>query len=140
MENGWRWHVPDHPGDPQWFRYPGFAERRTINAPARARDTPVAVNPMAIPPTHLPSCLSMLRLPARLNAEQTAQVLGFQPHDIPVLVKAGLLKPLGGGPRNCVKFFAAVQIEEYSQDTKWLDRATREISRRKSRPPEAEPQ
>lgn len=88
------------------------------------------MNPMAIPSAHPPSCLSMLRLPARLNAEQTAQVLGFQAHDIPVLIKEGLLKPLGGGPRNSVKYFAAVEIEEYRQDTKWLDRATKAISRR----------
>jgi len=69
-------------------------------------------------------------MPARLNTEQVAQVLGFQSHDIPVLVKSGLLKPLGGGPRNCVKFFAAFELEELCHDRKWLDRATKAISRR----------
>ena len=98
------------------------------------------MNPMAIPPTQPPSCLSMLRLPARLNAEQSAQLLGFQAHDIPALIKEGLLKPLGGGPRNCVKYFAAVEIEEFSRDKKWLDGATKAISRRNSRPSETEPQ
>ena len=73
--------------------------------------------------------LSVRRLPARLHAGETALLLGFQPHDIPILVKARLLKPLGGGPRNCVKFFAAVEIREHSRDTKWLDRATKAISR-----------
>ena len=92
---------------------------------------------MPIPPDF---CLNIRRLPARLNAEQTAQVLGFQPHDVPALVRSGLLKPLGGGPLNCVKYFAAVEIEELSRNKKWLERATRVISRRKSRPPEAEPQ
>jgi hypothetical protein len=82
----------------------------------------------------------MLRLPARLNADQTAQVLGFQAHDIPVLIKEGLLRPLGGGPRNSVKYFAAVEIEEFSRDKKWLNAATKAICRRKSRPPESEPQ
>jgi hypothetical protein len=75
------------------------------------------------------SCLSIRRLPARLNSEQVAQVLGFQPHDIPFLTKEGLLKPLGGGPRNSVKFFAAVEIEELGRDRKWLDRATKAVSR-----------
>ena len=75
--------------------------------------------------------LNAVRLPARLNAEQTAVLLGFQAHDIPLLVKAGLLKPLGGGPRNCVKFFAAVEIEKVAQNIAWLDRATKCISRRK---------
>jgi len=58
-------------------------------------------------------------------------VLGFQPHDIPVLVKGGLLKPLGGGTKNSVKYFAAVEIGSFRIDRKWLDRATRVISRRK---------
>ncbi|TAK98722.1 MAG: hypothetical protein EPO07_11620 [Verrucomicrobia bacterium] len=69
-------------------------------------------------------------MPARLNTEQTAQVLGFQPHDVPLLVKAGLLKPLGGGPRNCVKFFAAFELEALTNNRNWLDRATKAISRR----------
>jgi hypothetical protein len=76
------------------------------------------------------SCLNLRRLPARLNPEQVAQVTGFQTHDIPMLVKAGLLKPLGGGPRNSVKFFAAFEVEAVCCDRKWLDRATKAISRR----------
>lgn len=73
--------------------------------------------------------LGLARFPARLNQEQTAAVLGFKPHDIPVLGKAGHLKPLGGGPRNSVKYFAAVEIEQLSRDKNWLDRATRIINR-----------
>jgi hypothetical protein len=75
------------------------------------------------------SLLLVQRLPARLNNEQSAEMLGFQSHDMPVLVRAGLLKPLGGGPRNCVKFFAAFEIEKLCIDRRWLDRATRVISR-----------
>lgn len=85
-----------------------------------------------------PSCLNMLRFPARLNAEQTAQILGFQPHHIPILIKAGLLDPLGGGPRNSVKFFAAVEIRALGRDRDWLDRATEAISRREGRPTSAD--
>lgn len=76
------------------------------------------------------SLLDARRLPARLNTEQTAQMLGHQPHDIPILTKAGLLKPLGGGPRNSVKYFAAVEVEQLGRDRKWLDRATKAVSRR----------
>jgi len=73
--------------------------------------------------------LNCLHLPARLNAEQTARLGGFQPHDIAPLVKAGLLKPLGGGARNCTKYFALTELEQKFRDPKWLDRATRVISR-----------
>lgn len=78
-----------------------------------------------------PSCLNAFRLPARLNVEQTALILGFGAHDIPVLVRSHLLKPLGGGVRNCVKYFAAVEVEKLSRDKKWLDRATTATGRRK---------
>lgn len=73
--------------------------------------------------------MGLSRLPARLNQVQTGAILGFKAHDIPVLVKARLLKPLGGGPRNSVKYFATVEIEQLSRDRKWLDRATAAISR-----------
>ena len=48
--------------------------------------------------------LNLRRLPARLNAEEAAAILGFKSHDIPLLIRAGLLKPLASGPRNSVKF------------------------------------
>ncbi len=81
-------------------------------------------------PNESHKCLSWLRLPARLHASDAAVLLGFQTHDIPLLIKAGLLKPLGGGPRNTVKYFAAVDLQEKATDVKWLDKATRAISRR----------
>jgi hypothetical protein len=87
--------------------------------------------------TGTPSCLNMLRLPARLNVEQTAEYIGCQSHDIPVLVRAGLLKPLGGGPRNCVKYFATAEIEELARDKRWLDRATKALNRRKRPTPDS---
>lgn len=74
--------------------------------------------------------LEAARLPARLNTEQVAHLLGFQPHDVPLLTKAGLLKPLGGGPRNSIKYFAACEIEQLRDDRRWLDKATKAVSRR----------
>jgi hypothetical protein len=46
-----------------------------------------------------------------------------KPHDIPVLVARGFLKPLGDPNPNCEKFFARVRIEERAADEEWLSRA-----------------
>jgi hypothetical protein len=68
------------------------------------------------------------RLPARLTAEQAAWVLNCQPHDIPTLVNARLLKPLGN-PTPCgVKYFAASELVELANDRTWLAKATNAIN------------
>ncbi len=73
--------------------------------------------------------LSLLgQLPARLTAEQTAWVLNCQPHDMPVLVAARLLKPLGSPMPNSVKYFAAMEIVELAKDRVWLARVTNVVS------------
>ena len=73
-------------------------------------------------------CLSVRRLPARLTAEQAAQLLGFAAHDIPVLIKARLLKCLGNPVPNSVKHFARYQLEELGNDVSWLNKATAAVS------------
>ena len=60
------------------------------------------------------------QLPARLTAEQTAWVLNCQPHEVPILVAARLLKPLGNPPPNSVGFFAAPEMLEQTKDLTWL--------------------
>lgn len=65
--------------------------------------------------------------PARLNYEQVAWILNCQSHDIPVLVRARLLKPLGQPPENGTKFFAATEILELVKDKAWLARVTNTI-------------
>lgn len=85
----------------------------------------------------------LYRLPARLDAAQTAALLGFQPHDIPVLARLGLLKPLGRPAPNSVRYFAAVEIDSLREDREWLDKATRAIGRcwqEKNRPGRAQPE
>jgi hypothetical protein len=80
-------------------------------------------------------------LPARLTVEQVAWVLNCQAHDVPVLVSARLLKPLGNPPPNGIKFFATVEVVELSRDRNWLTKATNAVnlywrnqnSRRKAR-------
>lgn len=52
------------------------------------------------------------QLPARLTAEQAAWVLNCQPHDVPILVAARILKPLGNPPPSSVKYFAASEVLE----------------------------
>lgn len=65
--------------------------------------------------------LSVMRLPpARLDVQETAWYLGFAAHDVPVLVAAGLLKPLGHPPPNGVKYFAVVTLAQLRDDPQWL--------------------
>jgi hypothetical protein len=68
------------------------------------------------------------QVPARLSAEQTAWVLNCQPHDVPILVAARLLKPLGNAPQNSVKFFATREVMEKAQDAGWLSRVTNALT------------
>jgi len=68
------------------------------------------------------------QIPARLTAEQTAWVLNCQPHDIPVLVAARLLKPLGNPQPSSVKFFASVEVLELAKDRAWLSRMTNTVN------------
>src|SRR5450432_1366179 len=68
------------------------------------------------------------QLPARLTAEQAAWVLNCQPSDVPILVAARLLKPLGNPPPNSVKFFAASELLEQVQDRTWLAKVTNALN------------
>lgn len=63
-------------------------------------------------------------LPARLDSQETAWFLGFSAHDIPILVTAGHLKPLGHPPPNGVKYFASSTLAKLREEPQWLSRAT----------------
>jgi len=65
--------------------------------------------------------LNLRRLPAMLNTAQAAVLLGLADHDIPVLVRAGFLKPLGDPPANAVKSFSTVQVLELAGESAILD-------------------
>jgi hypothetical protein len=60
------------------------------------------------------------QIPARLTAEQAAWVINCQPADVPILVAARLLKPLGNPPPHSVKYFAASELLEQMKDRTWL--------------------
>jgi hypothetical protein len=64
------------------------------------------------------------QLPARLTAEQAAWVINCQPSDVPILIGARLLKPLGNPLPSSVKFFAASELLEQVQDRTWLAKIT----------------
>ena len=68
------------------------------------------------------------QLPARLPAEQAAWVINCQLHDVPVLVAARLLKPLGNPPPNSVKFFASLELLEQVKDRAWLAKVTNALN------------
>src|SRR6185503_1245781 len=62
--------------------------------------------------------------PARMTVEQAAWALNSQPHDIPILVAARLLKPLGSPSPNGPKLFAAIEVINLAKDIQWLAKAT----------------
>lgn len=68
--------------------------------------------------------LSWKIVPARLDGTQAAWFLGFELHEIPILIAANLLKPLGHPARNGAKFFATQALEQLRHDEKWLARAS----------------
>src|ERR1039457_2551345 len=67
------------------------------------------------------------QLPARLTAEQAAWVLNCQPHDIPALVAARLIKPLGNPPPNGTKFFVTAELLTGAHVRHWLARMSATI-------------
>ncbi len=63
---------------------------------------------------------------AEANGKNHCQQLlsRFKPHDIPVLVARGFLKPLGRPTPNSEKYFARTQLLKVENDEEWLSRAT----------------
>src|SRR5271170_8306176 len=73
--------------------------------------------------------LSLLgQLPVRLTGEQAGWVLNCQPHDIPALIHARLLKPLGNPSANGTKYFATADLLEIAKDRSWLVKITTAIN------------
>lgn len=68
--------------------------------------------------------LSLAAVPARLSITETAWLLGFSVHEIPILISMGLLKPLGHPPSSGSKYFATVELQILKNDPRWLSRAS----------------
>jgi hypothetical protein len=64
--------------------------------------------------------LTCLRLQPRLTKAQTAKFLNMGMHDIPVLVRAGLLKPLGHPNDSNQKYFATADLVADAENREWL--------------------
>jgi len=71
--------------------------------------------------------LNLRQLPARVNSEQAGWLIGCQPHDIPVLVAAKQLKPVGNPPLNGSKYFCTAEVLEACRDRNWLVRVTKVV-------------
>jgi hypothetical protein len=56
-------------------------------------------------------------------------VLNCQPHDVPILVAARRLKPLGNPAPNGIKFFATSELLELVKDRAWLVKVTNAVNR-----------
>jgi hypothetical protein len=69
------------------------------------------------------------RLPARLTTAQAGQLLGFLEHEMGVLMRVKLLKPLGNPSANARKYFSTVEVLALTNDSNWLDKATKAVAR-----------
>lgn len=80
-------------------------------------------------PASAATFLNLRHLPASLDVDQTAALLGRHPDHIAILVEGGLLHPLGNPPKNGPKTFAACVIQEHATDAKWLDKVAKYLTR-----------
>jgi hypothetical protein len=64
-----------------------------------------------------------------MTKEKVAEALGVATHNIPPLVRAGLLKPLGHPARYCVKHFSRDALMEKFADQEWLNKVVAAIHR-----------
>ena len=68
-------------------------------------------------------------LPACVDADQAAKILGWPGYFIPLLMRSGHLKPLGKPAQNARKWFATSELERLSRDASWLDKAIRIVEK-----------
>ena len=73
--------------------------------------------------------LNLQHLPACLTIEQAAAILGRRPEHIPILIQGHFLTPLGDPPKNGMKLFALVEIQEKAKDVNWLNKANKYLTR-----------
>ena len=67
--------------------------------------------------------------PACVDAEAAARFLGWPAYFMPLLARAGHLKPLGKPAQNARKWYAMAELERVSRDQAWLDKAIRIVDR-----------
>jgi hypothetical protein len=67
--------------------------------------------------------LNLRLIPAGLNVQRAAWLLGFRPHEIQILSFYGLLKPLGAPAMNALKFYSTAYVRRLMNDLAWMDLA-----------------
>ena len=90
----------------------------------RENDQPTIQNPFF----HLCGDKFWQLVPATGEREIYQEGSVCQPHDVPILVAARLLKPLGNPSPYNVKFFAASELLEQVQDRTWLAKVTNALN------------
>ena len=73
--------------------------------------------------------MTLRRVPGRLTMQEASWHLGFSMSDMTILVGTGLLKPLGKPAPNAIRFFARPELDQLTNDVKWLDRACAALGR-----------
>jgi len=86
-----------------------------------------SVSKRTIHPQEIRWLFSAIRLPAILEADEAAALLGVPSHSIPILIGAKHLRPLGKPTAKAAKKFSSQDIIEHSGDRKWQDQAIRVI-------------
>lgn len=71
--------------------------------------------------------LSLRRIPRRLTAKEVGWFLGFEPHEVPMIGAAGLLKPLGNPKKSGRKYYLTALCETLGQNEKWMARASNAV-------------
>jgi hypothetical protein len=64
----------------------------------------------------------------RIDVRQVARITGFADTDIPVLVRARLLRPIGNPGPTSPRYFSAVEVRDLAASREWLDKAQRATS------------
>ena len=69
------------------------------------------------------------QFPGFMMKEHVAKAIGRPRHDIPPLVRAGLIKPLGNPSRHCVKMYSRELLAQQFADVTWQDKVAAAIHR-----------
>jgi hypothetical protein len=73
--------------------------------------------------------LNLRRLPARVDYQGAAYLLNFEVVAIRALVELGYLKPLGNPKGMEHKYFSSRTLLKLAEDEKWLNDASRVVSK-----------
>jgi excisionase family DNA binding protein len=79
--------------------------------------------------SEIPEILNMLRIPARTTFVQTAELLGFSPEELIVLIRHHHLSPLDSSSADYYNLhFSSAEIQSLANDRQWLAQANQIVS------------